>query len=333
MRLALLFAALAVAGCAPSQPTAPAERSTPAPSAYSALLPQIRAAVEASYYAPAEFSEARWSQFWADLERGLGAAETGREARQSLLDASAALGVSHFDLTRPGAAPATEARPPVGLDLGDDGVAVLHVDAFSVEETMRPVVEAFHAIAAAAPRALVLDLRQNPGGDVSSMLLAGHLIEQPAPAGLFLSRQWWAAHDAVPAPDAWAGLPLLTSPDMDAFLGALETEGALVGIVPPMEPRYDGPVYVLTSRRTASASEPLVHLLKAQGRAILVGETTAGAMVSSDQTELADGWVLQHPVADYYTAEGTRLDQIGVTPDVAVPAADALDVARRLALE
>ena len=330
MRLVTPFLlALVLSACASPRPSA--ERDA----GYTALLPQIRSTVEASYYAPAEFTEARWSRFWTDLEEGLGAATTDREARQSLREAARTLGVSHFDLVRrdSASAPSGEASAPVALDLGADGVAVLRVDAFSVRETMRPVVEAFHAIAAAAPRALIVDLRQNPGGDVSSMLLAGHLIRQPAPAGLFLSRTWWATHDAVPEPSAWGALPLLTSPDMEAFFGALETEGALVGLVPPMEPRYDGPVYILTSGGTASASEPLVHLLQAQGRATIVGEQTAGAMVSSDQTELPGGWTLQHPVADYYTAEGTRLDGAGVVPDVAVPAAEALATARRLALE
>ena len=137
----------------------------------------------------------------------------------------------------------------------------------------------------------------------------------------------------MPPPSEWSGLPILTSPDMDAFFAALETQGALVGFVPPMAPYYGGPVYVLTGPNTASASEPLVYLLQSTGRATVVGQTTAGAMVSATMTELGDGWVLQHPVADYFTPDGTRLDQVGVTPDVEVPLADALDEARRLATD
>ena len=331
--LVLLFAV----GCSSSRPAAPPEPPAPEASEYARLGPLVRQAVEAEYYAPHEFDEPRWGRFWDDLDRALAQAETDDEVRARVRQATATLGLSHLDLYRvgPGEAP-TDAPPsePITLDVGDDGVAVLTVDGtFSVDRTARPVAEAFGRIAAQNPRALVIDLRRSPGGDVSSMLLAGHLIERPAPAGLFLSRVWWETNDAPPPPSEWGSLPLLTSPDMDAFFGALEQRGALVGFVPPMQPHYGGPVYVVTGPNTGSASEPLVYLLQSTGRATVVGQRTAGAMVSATVTDLGDGWFLQHPVADYFTADGTRLDGVGVTPDVAVPLADALDEARRLAAE
>ena len=336
-RLYLVLALAAVAGCAstPPAPPAPAAEEVP-PTAYAALGPGVRAAVEAGYYDPREFSEARWARFWTDVDRVLAESRTDREVQVGFRRAADALGVSHLDLYRPdpdGPAVA-DTSAPVTVAFGDDGVAVLTVHGrFGVDRTIRPVAEAFGRVAAEGPRALVIDLRQNQGGDVSSMLLASHLIDSPAPAGLFLSRTWWDTHDAVPPPSEWSSLPLLTSPDMDAFFGALELHGALVGFVPPMPPHYGGPVYVLTGPRTGSASEPLVYLLQSTGRATVVGQRTAGAMVSATTTDLPGGWVLQHPVADYYTADGTRLDQVGVTPDVVVPLGEALAEARRLATE
>ena len=339
VRFLLLLAA--VAGCTSSRPadapeTAPPS-SEPTTSEYVALAPSVRSAVEADYYAPRELSEARWQRFWSDVDRVLSESRTDREVQSGFREAADALGVSHLDLYRPQpgevSGPA-DAASPVTLDFGDDGVAVLTVHgSFSVDRTIRPVAEAFGRVAAQGPRALIIDLRENRGGDVSSMLLASHLIEQPAPAGLFLSRTWWDTHDAVPPPSEWSSLPLLTSPDLDAFFSALEDRGALVGFVPPMQPHYGGPVYLLTGPRTGSASEPLVYLLQSTGRATVVGQRTAGAMLSATTTDLPGGWVLQHPVADYYTADGTRLDQVGVTPDVTVPVPDALNEARRLAAE
>ncbi|WP_412060243.1 S41 family peptidase [Rubrivirga sp. IMCC45206] len=304
---------------------------------YVALAPAVRSAVESSYYAPHELSEARWERFWNDVDQALSVARTDDEVQAGFRRSADALGVSHLDLYRPRSVEGSgsvDTTPPVSLAFGDDGVAVLTVNGrFSVERTIQPVAEAFGRVAAENPRALVIDLRQNQGGDVSSMLLASHLIDSPAPAGLFLSRTWWDTHDAVPPPSEWSALPLLTGPDMDAFFGALDQHGALVGFVPPMQPHYGGPVYVLTGPRTASASEPLVYLLQSTGRATVVGQRTAGAMVSATTTELPGGWVLQHPIADYYTADGTRLDQVGVMPDVVVAVPDALDEARRLAGE
>ena len=165
------------------------------------------------------------------------------------------------------------------------------------------------------------------------MLVVGHLIEAPAPAGLFVSRQFWATHDAVPPPSEWSTLPLLASLDEGAFFESLSTHGAVVGVVPPMAPRYGGPVYLLTDGGTGSASEPLAYVLKAAGRATLVGEPTAGKMLSGSTTALSGGWTLQLPVADYYAPDGTRIDGVGVAPDVAVPSADALQTALRLASE
>ena len=334
--LSLLLAV--VTGCTSSRPSGTSEPAsvTPVPE-YVALAPAVRSTIESTYYAPRELSEPRWERFWSDVDRALSESQTDDEVQAGFREAAGVLGVSHLDLYRVPPAEQSDpaiTTPPVSLDFGDDGVAVLTVHGlFSVERTLQPVAEAFGRIAAEAPGALVIDLRQNRGGDVSSMLLAAHLIDSPAPAGLFLSRTWWDTHDAVPPPSEWSSLPLLTSPDLTAFFGALEQRGALVGIVPPMQPHYGGPVYVLTGPSTGSASEPLVYLLQSTGRATVVGQRTAGAMLSATTTGLPGGWVLQHPVADYYTADGTRLDQVGVTPDVAVAVPDALNEARRLATE
>ncbi|GAC1690166.1 MAG: hypothetical protein NVS9B3_08750 [Gemmatimonadaceae bacterium] len=95
-------------------------------------------------------------------------------------------------------------------------------------------------------------------------------------------------------------------------------------MVAPRRPRFDGVVYALIDHQTASASEPLVHLLGASGRATLVGERTAGAMLAAPPHMLGDGWVLILPEADFYAADGTRLEGVGVAPHVATSSADAM---------
>ena len=110
----------------------------------------------------------------------------------------------------------------------------------------------------------------------------------------------------------------MTDDDLDAFFQTLADHGALVGRVEPAAPVYRGPVYVLTSGRTGSAAEPLAHLLQATGRATLVGAPTAGAMLASVTVPFGDGWRLTVPTADYVTAEGERLEGVGVVPAVAV---------------
>lgn len=222
-------------------------------------------------------------------------------------------------------------RPLVSLDIRDDRVAVLTIGRFGMGSTAQRIIEAMHAVARQQPAVLVVDLRENPGGDLSAMLVAGYIVSEPIQGGLFLARKWWDEHDSVPPPAEWESLPRLSEPDLDAFQRTLAEEGVVVGVVPPLEPRYGKPVYLLTSGRTGSAAEPLVVMLQAVGRATVVGERTAGMTLSSTKVDLADGWAVRFPAADYFTAQRARLEGAGVQPDVAVPAGQALEWALRLA--
>lgn len=74
---------------------------------------------------------------------------------------------------------------------------------------------------------------------------------------------------------------------------------------------------VLINRGSASASEVTVGALRDAGRAILVGQRTAGAVASSQVFPLPDGGGLQIAVAAATTADSaTQLDGVGVDPDV-----------------
>lgn len=58
--------------------------------------------------------------------------------------------------------------------------------------------------------------------------------------------------------------------------------------------------------------------LQEAGRAIVVGEHTAGSVLISQDTVLPDGGRLTLSRADYITSGGVRLEKRGVTPDVVV---------------
>src|SRR5688572_31218625 len=94
-----------------------------------------------------------------------------------------------------------------------------------------------------------------------------------------------------------------------------------------MEPLFLGPVVVLTSARSISAAEIAADALKSSGRAKIVGEKTPGAVLSSKLFDIPGGFHLRVPIADYYSIAGARLEGHGVTPDIAVSADQALDVA------
>ena len=86
------------------------------------------------------------------------------------------------------------------------------------------------------------------------------------------------------------------------------------------------PVYVLTSRGTASAGEHLALAMKVSGRATLVGDTTRGAGHYGDAVELADGYSMFIPYGDTVDPKsGKGWEGDGVAPDIAVPSKEALD--------
>ena len=103
----------------------------------------------------------------------------------------------------------------------------------------------------------------------------------------------------------------------------------------PRTPAYtDRPVFVLVDKDTGSGAEEFAYDLQVMKRATLVGETTAGAATPGGYRPLAHGFVAFIPmqiVAN--TLTGTHWEGVGVVPNVAVPAAEALPKAHRLALE
>jgi hypothetical protein len=98
--------------------------------------------------------------------------------------------------------------------------------------------------------------------------------------------------------------------------------------------RYvDRPVYVLTSRRTFSGGEELSYNLQALGRAELIGETTGGGAHPTRGFRISPAVHIGIPFArSVNPVTGTNWEGTGVVPDVAVPEAEAYDVAYGKAL-
>lgn len=78
------------------------------------------------------------------------------------------------------------------------------------------------------------------------------------------------------------------------------------------------PVVLLVDEGSRSGKELIAHGFRSLGIGPVVGETTAGAVVSGMLNALSDGSLLYVAVADV-TVAGARLEGRGVTPDIAVP--------------
>ncbi|MFJ4861893.1 MULTISPECIES: S41 family peptidase [unclassified Streptomyces] len=94
-------------------------------------------------------------------------------------------------------------------------------------------------------------------------------------------------------------------------------------------PRYlDRPVHILTSGITFSGGEDVSYTLQAQGRAVVVGETTRGGAHPTARYPVSEHVLVTVPVArSINTVTGGNWEGTGVLPDVRVPAEQALEAA------
>src|SRR3984957_14175478 len=99
-------------------------------------------------------------------------------------------------------------------------------------------------------------------------------------------------------------------------------------------PRYlDRPVYVLSSARTFSGGEDFAYTLQALGRAEGIGETTGGGAHPTRVFPITAAVHIGVPFArSVNPVTGGNWQGTGVLPDVAVPEAEARDVAYAKAL-
>jgi hypothetical protein len=88
------------------------------------------------------------------------------------------------------------------------------------------------------------------------------------------------------------------------------------------------PVYILTSENTLSAAEAFTYILQDLGRAVVVGERTAGMANPSRTFTIAGHFELTVPfLIMRYGKSGGTFAGVGVKPDVEVPAESALETA------
>jgi carboxyl-terminal processing protease len=97
---------------------------------------------------------------------------------------------------------------------------------------------------------------------------------------------------------------------------------------------YRGKLIILVDSHSGSTSEVLTAGLQDIGRATVIGDTTAGAVLPANVEMLPTGGTFQYPIADFHTPRETVLEGRGVIPDIVqLPSAAALLAGHDLALE
>ena len=169
-------------------------------------------------------------------------------------------------------------------DSQDLKVGYVRITQFN-EPTADELAKALDKLEKEGMQALVLDLRYNPGGLLSSAVEV---------SGLFLPQQ----------------------------TKVVSTEGRLPGREYRTTTRGSKmrtyPVALLVNYASASGSEVVAGALKDLKRAIVVGETTFGKGSVQSVISLPDGSALRLTTAKYFTPGRQVIHQVGVTPNIRV---------------
>ena len=158
-------------------------------------------------------------------------------------------------------------------------IGYLRITQFS-EGVPKQVKEALQELSEKEVEGLVLDLRNNSGGLVSSGLAVADAFLSNKP--IVETRNRAGINDAIPA-----------------------------GI----ETLYDGPMVTIINGGTASASEILAGALQDNGRSQLIGNRTFGKGLIQSLSTLSDGSGLAVTVASYLTPAGKDIQNLGIEPD------------------
>jgi carboxyl-terminal processing protease len=173
-----------------------------------------------------------------------------------------------------------------------DRVAYLRVRAFqetAPAEFARALDSAVeHAAATGGLRAVVIDLRDNPGGLVgAAVAIADEFLSEGAIVSI-------------------RGRGGKSQREHDAHASGT---------------RPDWPLVLVVNAYSASAAEILAGALRDHRRAVLVGTRTFGKGSVQNVIELPDGSAMKLTTALYYTPSGRSIQAHGIEPDVVVEAA------------
>ena len=163
----------------------------------------------------------------------------------------------------------------------DDQVAYIKISNFS-EHTGDEFKTTLNDLAAQGMKGFVLDMRQNPGGVITSCV---DIAQQIVPAGTITS---------VIQRD---GTKEVYTSDLDA-------------------PKF--PIVVLIDGNSASAAELLAGALQDTHAAIVIGETSYGKGSVQTLIPMAHDDGLKLTIAKYYTPAGKCIDGLGITPDIEI---------------
>lgn len=171
--------------------------------------------------------------------------------------------------------------PTVVYDMLPEQTGYIQITEFD-KITVEQFEEALTALQSEEMERLIIDLRNNGGGNVSAVCSIADML---LPEGLIVATEY-----------------------KDGRRDEMTSDADCLGI----------PMAVLVNGSSASASEILAGALKDYGVAKIVGTQTFGKGIVQSVYDLQDGTSLKLTTAKYYTPNGNCIHKIGITPDVEI---------------
>ena len=170
----------------------------------------------------------------------------------------------------------------VAFEMKDGKVGYIAVSEFD-KVTYEQFKDALNELEARGMEGLVIDLRGNPGGNLTTVT---EMLKLLLPEGTIVSTK-----------DKYGNTDEITCDGANEFTK---------------------PLAVLVDQYSASASEIFCGAIQDYGIGTIVGMKTYGKGVVQQILDLGDGTSLKVTVAEYYTPSGRSINGTGVEPDVEV---------------
>lgn len=167
-------------------------------------------------------------------------------------------------------------------ELIDGSIGYIKIDGFK-QNTPEQFIETLQHLTSNGAKALIFDLRDNPGGLVESV---EECLDPLLPEGVIAIAEYKDGHSET--------------------------------IVYSDSSELDVPMAVIVNKNTASAAELFAASLRDFEKAELVGEKTYGKGVMQITTEMENGGAVVLTVAEYRTTVSECYDKIGLSPDYTV---------------
>lgn len=169
----------------------------------------------------------------------------------------------------------------VSSEMKTPTIGYIKISSFD-KDTNLEFKNAFDDLKKAGAKSLIVDLRDNPGGLVTSALATTEQIVPKGPLMHFSKK----------------------GQITDTFYS--DTKGAQM------------PVAVLVNGGSASASEIMTGAIKDSKSGTIIGTTTYGKGCAQTSVNLKNGGGMKLTVQYFLTPSGTKIHQVGITPDIVV---------------